>query len=306
MKVSAAPLSLRVQRNVSMKDMNKLMLSQALDIASKTDANAIFIYADVLNDYKIPKELVKNIKLVYFTRSEKNYKDAHKVTKNVILLPDIELTRIGQIKVSLVRGLSAGIVKQEDKVVCASGSQKLGNLDSIMVLEIGKEHEVLTLTDASGVGDQVRHEVFDVVLNIALELASHGRDGRPIGTIFVLGDDKKVMQLSRQMIINPFQGYPEEERNILDPKLKETIQEFSAIDGAFVIREDGLVLTAGRHLNAASEEPELLKGLGSRHLAASGITSVTEAVAIVISESTSSVRIFKSGKMMIELERPPS
>ncbi len=289
-----------------MKNMNKKMLSMALDIASELKANALFVYADVLKDYKVPKELMKETKLVYITRSEENYSEAVKVTKNVILLPDIDLTRIGQIKIAMIRGLSAGVIKRDDKVVCVSGSPKLGRLDSILVLEVGKEHEVFALTDSVGLGENVRHEVFDAVLNIALELAFKGRDGKPVGTIFVLGDDEKVIQLSRQMIINPFQGYPEEDRNILDPKLRETLQEFAAIDGAFIIQGDGTVVTAGRHLNAASEDPDLLKGLGSRHVAASGITGVTDAVAIVISESTGAVRIFKSGKMMMELEPPPA
>ncbi len=289
-----------------MKNMNKKILSMALDIASELKANALFVYADVLKDYKVPKELMKETKLVYITRSEENYSEAVKVTKNVILLPDIDLTRIGQIKIAMIRGLSAGVIKRDDKVVCVSGSPKLGRLDSILVLEVGKEHEVFALTDSVGLGENVRHEVFDAVLNIALELAFKGRDGKPVGTIFVLGDDEKVIQLSRQMIINPFQGYPEEDRNILDPKLRETLQEFAAIDGAFIVQEDGTVVTAGRHLNAASEDPDLLKGLGSRHVAASGITGVTDAVAIVISESTGAVRIFKSGKMMMELEPPPA
>ena len=77
--------------------------------------------------------------------------------------------------------------------------------------------------------------------------------------------------------MNPFHGYPEEDRNILDPNLRETIREFSAIDGAFVIRDDGVVMAAGRHLNAALEEGELPRGLGSRHVAGAGITAVTDA-----------------------------
>ena len=56
-----------------------------------------------------------------------------------------------------------------------------------------------------------------------------------------------MLQLSRQLVMNPFHGYPEEDRNILDPNLRETIREFSAIDGAFVIRDDGVVMAAGRH-----------------------------------------------------------
>jgi len=142
-------------------------------------------------------------------------------------------------------------------------------------------------------------------LNLAVELASQGREGKPVGTIFVLGDHQTVMQFSRQTIFNPFHGYPEEERNILNPALRETLKEFSALDGAFVLREDGVVLAAGRHLNAAlASTVDLPQGLGSRHVAAAGITSVTKAIAIAISESTGDVRIFKDGAIFMEIEKP--
>ncbi|RMD66009.1 hypothetical protein D6833_02055, partial [Candidatus Parcubacteria bacterium] len=149
-------------------------------------------------------------------------------------------------------------------------------------------------------------QVFEAVLNLAVELASQGREGKPVGTIFVVGDHEKVLQFSRQTIFNPFHGYPEEERNILNPQLRETLKEFSALDGAFVIREDGVVLCAGRYLNVAlAPNVDLPQGLGSRHAAAAGITSVSEAVAIVISESTGDVRVFKNGVIFLEIEKPP-
>jgi diadenylate cyclase len=168
---------------------------------------------------------------------------------------------------------------------------------------VGKEFEILTSENISTIFEGVRAEVFDTALNIALELAAQGREGRPVGTIMTLGDHEKVLELSRQMIFNPFMGYKEEERNILDQKLRETIKEFSALDGAFVIKEDGVLVTAGRHLSAAIESKDFPKGLGSRHIAAAGITSVTDAIAIVISESTGTVRIYKKGKMFVDIEK---
>ena len=70
------------------------------------------------------------------------------------------------------------------------------------------------------------------------------------------------MELSNQMVINPFSGVPEAERNIMDYGLKETVREFASIDGAFVIRDDGVILAAGRHLKASTEDEELPQGLG--------------------------------------------
>ncbi len=130
------------------------------------------------------------------------------------------------------------------------------------------------------------------------------KEGRKsVGTIFVLGKHEDVLKYSHPMVINPFQGYPEEERNILDPRLKETVKEFSSIDGAFIIRDDGIILAAGRHLDASGENIEIPLGLGSRHRAAAGITNLTDAMAVVVSEGTGSVRIFHHGKIFTEIEK---
>jgi len=215
------------------------------------------------------------------------------------------LTRMAQIKLAVVMGLSEGYVSAGDKIVCLTGIPALGALDCIVVLDIGKERELLISTHVPQIAQHIPSAAFEAVLNLAVELASQGREGKPVGTIFVLGDDQKVMQFSRQTIFNPFHGYPEEERNILNPELRETLKEFSALDGAFVLREDGVVLCAGRHLSAALDSTvDLPQGLGSRHVAAAGITSVTQAIAIVISESTGDVRIFKDGVIFMEIEKP--
>ena len=89
----------------------------------------------------------------------------------------------------------------------------------------------------------------------------------------------------------------------MDQRLKETVKEFSSIDGAFILREDGVILAAGRHLDASGEHIEIPLGLGSRHRAAAGITSLTDALAIVVSEETGGVRIFHHGKIFMEIEK---
>jgi DNA integrity scanning protein DisA with diadenylate cyclase activity len=222
----------------------------------------------------------------------------------LITLPKIDMTRIGLVKMAVVLGISNQLIELGDKIVFIAGHPELGTLDAILYLDTAKESEILATQGLSDIAESVNPEVFQVALSIALELASKGREGKPVGTIFVIGDEEKVLQLSKQMIINPFKGYSDEERNILNPNLKETLREFSALDGAFVISRDGLVLTAGRYLGAASDEATIPRGLGSRHIAAAGITAMTQAAAIVISESTGDVRIFKNGKILMEIEKP--
>jgi diadenylate cyclase len=220
-------------------------------------------------------------------------------------VPDIKLTRMGQIKVAVMLAISGRIIKSGDRIVCVTGVASFGNNDSIVVIDTGKEFEIFSSANLLDIPDSVRPDVFETVLKLAMELAARGREGKSVGTIFVLGDEERVLQLSRQLIINPFKGYSEEELSIHDPQLRDAIKEFSAIDGAFVIRGDGVLITAGRHLNAALEDEDMPKGLGSRHVAAAGITSLTDAIAIVISESAGTLRIFKKGRVFMEIERPP-
>ncbi|OGV98300.1 MAG: hypothetical protein A3I04_07990 [Nitrospinae bacterium RIFCSPLOWO2_02_FULL_39_110] len=287
-----------------MQALNKIFLESANSIYSGINAKNIFLYADLISDYKLLKELSKKEEIIFVTKNEDILHKQVGIDRNIIDIPNVEFSRIGLIKIAVMKGLSSGLVKDGDKIVCVAGTRKIGSFDSIVVVDIGKEFEILTSSSVPDIAENLKPEVFEVVLNLSLELAGQGREGKPVGTIFVIGDHEKVLQLSRQMIINPFQGYPEEERNIMDPALRETIREFSALDGAFVIREDGVVMAAGRHLSAALEKEDFPHGLGSRHVAAAGITSVTDAMAIVISESTGDVRIFKKGNIFMEIEKP--
>jgi DNA integrity scanning protein DisA with diadenylate cyclase activity len=287
-----------------MHPLNTVIVESACTIANAIRARALFVYADAINDYPIPSGMLEDTAIILVTQTGSTTEPSAEVT-SILHLPPIPLTRMAQIKLAVVIGLSEGHISAGDKIVCLTGIPDFGTLDCIVVLDTGKERELLISTHMPQLAQHIPSAVFEAVLNLAVELASQGREGKPVGTIFVLGDHQQVMQFSRQTIFNPFHGYPEEERNILNPELRETLKEFSALDGAFVLREDGVVLCAGRHLSAAlASTVDLPQGLGSRHVAAAGITSVTKAIAIVISESTGDVRIFKDGAIFMEIEKP--
>lgn len=288
-----------------MKTINKVMLNSAIDVAKSYKADVLFLFVDALDEISLPTLLPKGCELIVVTKNNHNeMEELDGKIKNIVDVPKIDLGRMGLIKITLALAISQQLVKSEDKIVFLSGNARQQILDTLILIEIGSESEVITTKNFSGISDTVKPEVFEHILSLAVELANKGREGKPIGTIFVVGDQDRVMQLSKQMIINPFRGYDEEERNILNPQLKETIREFSAIDGAFVIGDDGTVITAGRYLGAAHDEEDIPRGLGSRHIAAAGITALTNAIAIVISESTGDVRIFKNGKILMEIEKP--
>jgi DNA integrity scanning protein DisA with diadenylate cyclase activity len=289
-----------------MRQQNRIMLETACAIAKKTRSMGILLYADMIEDYtalaKIGQE--KGVDLILAVKDQSLFQETASVFKKVLQIPDVPLGRMNQIKMAIIQALSKGLVRKGDRWVCLSGILKTKVLDNLVILELGKEFEIIASTDLPVISEIMRPEVFETILSLALEISIEAKEGRkPVGTIFVLGRHEEVLKFSHPMVINPFQGYPEEERNILDHRLKETVKEFSSVDGAFIFREDGVILAAGRHLDASGENIEIPMGLGSRHRAAAGITSLTDALAIVISAETGGVRIFHHGKLFMEIEK---
>jgi len=282
------------------------LLEHVGGIAKSCGATAVFVYVDALEGK--PLSLTDNLqpKLYYVTKTTEEESVQQDQKAQYLKVPNVPLTRLGQVKIAVFLALSRGLIKQGDKIVFLSGIAASGNLDTIIVTEVGREYEMFAALEADRTKPpHVLPEVVDRVIELASELGKEGREGKPVGALFVVGDTDKVLSLTSQLILNPFRGYAESERNILDESLAETVKELSSLDGAFVIRSDGVVETCGAFLKTASQdEYELPMGLGARHHAAAGITSVTDSIAVTVSESTGTVTVFRAGRVITEIERP--
>jgi diadenylate cyclase len=147
---------------------------------------------------------------------------------------------------------------------------------------------------------QVNAAVLKQTVSLAVEIAREGREGRKIGTLFVVGDSGAVIKRSKPLILDPLQGHADEDKQIEDPDMRETIKELAQLDGAFLVSNSGVVLSAARYIDAASDNLDLPLGLGSRHMAGASISQQTSAVAVVVSES-SMVRMFDDGELVSEI-----
>ena len=292
------------------RSISSTMLEHLGSIAGSCGATAVFVYVDELNGNPLPVAAPEEPTLYFVTKSSNEDKIPEDCGARCLRIPDVPLTRLGQVKIALFLAFSKGLVKRGDKIVFLCGVEESGNLDTIIVTEVGREYEIFATAEneaVNGNGSRIPPEVVDRVIEIASELGSEGREGKPVGALFVVGDTAKVLPLTRQLILNPFRGYPEDKRNLLDHSLEETIKELSAIDGAFIVRADGVIESCGTYLKTASQEEfELPQGLGARHHAAAGITSVTNSIAVTVSESTGTVTIFRKGAIVTEIEKPRS
>ncbi len=146
-----------------------------------------------------------------------------------------------------------------------------------------------------------RRRTLEEIIELAVEIAREGREGRKIGTLFVVGDVEAVLTRSRPLLLDPLYGHPADLLHVERPDLRETVKELAQLDGAFLVGDDGTFVSAGRFVDVDLGSPSFfLPGLGTRHAAAASISATTNAVAVVVSQS-SVVRVFSDGEVLAEI-----
>jgi DNA integrity scanning protein DisA with diadenylate cyclase activity len=135
-----------------------------------------------------------------------------------------------------------------------------------------------------------------------VEIGREGREGKPVGTLFIIGDTRKVLQHCHPAGFDPVRGHKRAERDLFDPRIREAVKEIAQLDGAIVVTADGKVERACQIVDASHASLTLSKGLGSRHWAAAAISRVTNAISVAVSETNGTVRLFINGEVMLRIE----
>jgi len=284
---------------------DRTFLSEALATARRLDVDHVLFICDTNPPIEQLKHRALKKKVIVATTSGKIGAHCEEEGFRCEIIPAYAFDRYEKIKVALATCVSSGLLSEGLRVLCLAGPPESADIDTAMYTCIGEKSEEKSALGVLHAGAEFSPQVLEAVLNIALSVGYEGFEGSPVGTIFVVGDSTAVMEKSKQLTLNPLQGYSEDERNILDPSVRDSIKNYCVLDGAFVIREDGVVLAAGRYLRVPDDqEIDLPLGLGTRNAAATGITMVSNSIAFVVSKTTGTVRIYKEGKLKVELKQP--
>src|SRR5216684_8697074 len=282
--------------------LDREFLRSILTLAARPAVDKLMMVTDLPLSRDVLRGRPLKKKLIYAVSEERLAQSLRKAGYVCVTVPPYDYSRVEKVKVALVAAMTANVLADGENVLCLTGRSGSRVPDTVVRLQIGRGFEEKAAIDTIGLGAEFSPQVVEALVSLAMAIGHEGFEGHPIGTIFVLGDSTAVMEKSKQLTINPFQGISEAERNVLDPRIREAIKNFAVLDGAFVIREDGVVLAAGRYLQVESNV-ELPLGLGVRHAAAAGITVETQAVAISVSQSSGAVRVFKGGQVALELQQ---
>ena len=175
-------------------------------------------------------------------------------------------------------------------------------IDSISLIHLSEHLEQLTLQDLRQLDTSVPIDTLRLVIHLATEIGREGREGKAVGTILVVGDTRKVLSMSSPLNFNPFKGYSKEERDLKDKKVREALKDLAQLDGAIIIDNDGIAVAACVSLNAEKQGMAMSKGFGTRHLAAAAISRKTNAIAVCVSQSSGTVRVYQNGEEVMHIE----
>jgi DNA integrity scanning protein DisA with diadenylate cyclase activity len=203
---------------------------------------------------------------------------------------------------ALLESVADDILAPGAHVVALYSGFEAGTIDSVSLVRLGEHLGQLTARDLRQLETRVPLDTLKTVVDMAVEVGREGREGKPVGTLFVVGDSRKVLASSHPVGFDPVKGYNRRERNLDDPRVREGIKEIAQLDGAIVVSAEGIVEASARYIDAPADNITLPKGLGARHWAAAAISRKTNAVAVAVSESNGTVRIFQNGEVTLRIE----
>jgi len=275
----------------------------ALQLSNLHDADAVLFLLERPTDWKkLHKTMAKtNVVVAGDTDAVVDGAVDEGFDTLVLNMPDAPVyERLTQ---ALLEGVAEECFPEEASVVAAYSGFELGAVDSLSLIRLGEHLGRLTVRDLRQLKTKVPVETLKMVVDLAVEIGRVGREGKPVGALFVVGDHRKCGEYCHPMGFDPVRGYNRAERRLADTKVREGVKEIAQMDGAFLVSADGTVVAACQHISVPpANDLTLPKGLGARHWAAAEVSKATSAIAITVSETNGTVRLFLDGEVVLRIE----
>ncbi|MDR0608860.1 MAG: DNA integrity scanning protein DisA nucleotide-binding domain protein [Planctomycetaceae bacterium] len=285
-------------------DQFRHLIGTIRQLRNDVDAAAIIIFPEVPVDWNRVRKLFEDdVVIVASMKSDVLDAAAEQHFQIVHLHFESGASIYDRMSHAILEAVADDLIPHGSRVLALYSAMDPTNLDSLSIINLGEHLERLSGRDLRQLESRVPLKTLKTVVDLAIDIGWEGREGNPIGTLFVVGDTRKVMAMSRPAGFDPVKGYQRKERILFDPKVREGIKEIAQLDGAIIVTSDGTVEAAARYLESSSTSTiSLSLGLGARHWAAAAISRMTSAIAITISQSSGTVRIFQNGEVALRIE----
>ncbi len=278
------------------------MFGEVVRLSKSVGADAVLLLLENHGDWQSLLDAADGERIIVALESPEAIAGAAEAGVTTVFVEMSEMPVYDKISQALLKAISDEQLKPGARVAALYSGFEAGSLDSVSVIDLDDHLGRLTVRDLQQLGTRVPLDTLQTVVNLALEIGREGREGKPVGTFFVVGDSVKVRKVCHVTGFDPVKGYSRKERNLKSSRVREGIKEIAQMDGAIIVAADGTVEAAAQYVDASAADITLSKGLGARHWAAAAISRATKAVAVAVSESSGTVRIFQNGEVVLRIE----
>lgn len=283
-------------------DRFKMLFASAIQLSDATGAEAVLLLLDGPADWNRLAKLAGEEKLLVAADTAEMLEGASEAGLQGVVLEMSDAPINLRLTQALLESVADDLLAPGAAVVAVYSGFDADSVDSVSLIQLGEHLDRLTGRDLRQLETRVPLDTLKTVVDLAVDIGREGREGKPVGTLFVVGDVRRVLLHSHPAGFDPVRGYSRKDRNLNDPRVREGVKEIAQMDGAIIVATDGTVEAACRYLDASAATITLSKGLGARHWAAAAISRATKAVAVTVSQSNGSVRIFQNGEVMLRIE----
>ena len=278
------------------------MVDLAVRMAKSDEIDALLVLVEGPTDWQRLKKLAGSRQVLIAADREEQVAGADEAGLFTVLLDMAGSAVYERLTQALLESVADDILEPGATVIALYSGFEAGAIDSISVIRLDEHLGRLTVHDLRQLETIVPLDTLRTVVDLAVEIGREGREGKPVGALFVVGDYRKTLKLCHPISFDPVRGYNRRERNLDDPRVREGIKEIAQMDGAFIVSVDGTIEAAAQYVSAPAASVSLSKGLGARHWAAAAVTKATKAIAVTVSETNGTVRLFQNGEVMLRIE----
>lgn len=280
----------------------RIVCETAVQLAKSAQADAILLLLEGPTDWQELKQIADGEKLIIAADFDDQIGGAIEAELDTVTLQMRNSPVFEKLTQALLESVADDLLEPGARVVAVYSGFDPDSIDSLSVLDLTDHLGRLTARDLRQLETSVPLDTLKMVVDLAVEIGREGREGKPVGTLFVVGDTRKVLSYCRPTGFDPVRGYSRKERRLDDARVREGIKEIAPLDGAIIVTADATVAAAARYIDAPASGITLSKGMGARHWAAAAISRATKAIAVAVSESNGTVRIFQNGEVMLRIE----
>ncbi len=280
------------------------MLETASSLMLDADADALLVLVDGPTDWQKLRQAIPAAidRIIVAADSEDDLDGAEDAGLMPLPLHKEKSPLLERLQHALLEAVADGFVPNDGDVIAVYSGFESQKLDSISHIRLDDRLRRLTSRDLQQLESSVPLKSLKVVIDLATQIGREGREGKKVGALFIIGDVRQILRHCKDSGFDPLRGYKREARFLHDARVREDMKEIALMDGAFVISPDGCAERSRQIIEVNHANLTLSKGLGARHWAAAAISQTTNAIAIVVSQSTGTVRIFQNGETVLRIE----